>query len=110
MLGRRPVPLEERFWNHVVKTEGCWVWVGNTNHDGYGLVRPGNGVRLWKKAHRVAWELQHGSIPDDQCVLHTCDNPPCVRYDHLFLGDRDTNAKDRQKKGRTLNGHTARSR
>lgn len=50
--------------------------------------------------HRVAWTVAYGSIPDGLCVLHHCDNPPCVRPDHLFLGTVIDNNADRDAKGR----------
>jgi hypothetical protein len=51
-------------------------------------------------AHRVAWGLERGPIPEGLCVLHRCDNPPCVRVDHLFLGTVGDNNADRDAKGR----------
>ena len=78
--------------------EGCWEyrdWA--VNHNGYG--------RLWVggrtvAAHRFAWELAYGPIPHGMQVCHRCDNPPCVRPDHLFLGTARDNARDRDAKGR----------
>ena len=52
------------------------------------------------QAHRAAWELVNGAIPDGMCVLHKCDNPPCVRVEHLFLGTVYENNTDRANKGR----------
>jgi len=74
---------------------GCWEWSGSRNDQGYGIC--GSGRRY---AHRVAWERAHGPIPDDMCVLHRCDNPPCVRPDHLFLGTRADNMHDMWSKAR----------
>ena len=51
-------------------------------------------------AHRFSWELHFGEVPPDQIVCHTCDNPRCVRPDHLFLGDHKINSDDKFKKGR----------
>lgn len=66
---------------------------------GYGKVwRAECGKKIF--AHRVAWELVKGEIPQDQCVLHRCDNPQCVNPDHLFLGSHKDNAADRDAKGR----------
>jgi hypothetical protein len=57
----------------------------------------------------VAYELAHGtSDADGRCVLHYCDNPPCVNPDHLWIGDYADNNHDRQVKGRTRNQHTGR--
>ena len=91
---------EERFWNNVVVLTydlGCWLWVSRTNEDGYGRTD-------WKGrstfAHRVAWELKNGPIPDGLQVLHKCDNPPCCNPDHLFLGTNLDNVKDKISKGR----------
>lgn len=94
--------LEERFWEKVQITDGCWFWLGSTFHFGHGQFSvTEDGKRKNKKAHRVAWELVKGPIPDGMCVLHRCDNPPCVRVDdHLFLGTVTNNNQDSWDKGR----------
>lgn len=77
----------------------CLEWPGRRNFDGYGLVAMGRqhgDVRI----ARVVWEAVHGPIADDICVLHRCDNPPCYRLAHLFLGTRADNARDKAEKGR----------
>jgi hypothetical protein len=61
-------------------------------------------------AHRFAWEIEHGEIPDGLVVRHTCDNALCVRADHLHLGTNRDNiddmlAKQRQRRGETHNLH-----
>ncbi|MGH2465391.1 MAG: HNH endonuclease [Candidatus Limnocylindrales bacterium] len=89
---------DQRFLAHVDLTAvGCWEWQGTRHPDGYGVVRIGStGV----PAHRVSWFLTYGPIPTGQWVLHHCDNPPCVRPDHLFLGDQAANMRDAHEKGR----------
>ncbi len=93
-----PRTTEERFWPKVAKTADCWEWTARRNPKGYGqtTARDGRGVL----AHRLSWELHFGPIPVGMLVCHHCDNPPCVRPDHLFLGTRQANARDSVRKGR----------
>lgn len=96
--------LEERFWKKVLKTEGCWLWLGAPTTVGYGLIWANR--RNWF-AHRLSWQFHCGPIPEGDgyhgmCVLHHCDTPLCVRPDHLFLG-ADNNA-DMMMKGRQVSG------
>src|SRR2546422_11309402 len=97
-------PLEERFWAKVQKlpNDGCWIWTAHTNEHGYGRLSIKRGVV--ERAHRISWRLHFGSIPDGLCVLHKCDNPPCIRPDHLFLGTKTDNSVDRQTKHRAPHG------
>ena len=78
------------------KSDGCWLWVGSINHRYGWLVVRGRKVR----AHRFSYELAYGLIPVGLLVLHRCDNPPCVRPDHLFVGTQTDNMQDMLRKGR----------
>lgn len=91
---------EDGFWIRVAVTERCWPWLGYRER-GYGRVSFGGVLR---RAHQVAYELCFGPIPKGLCVLHTCDNPACVRPDHLFLGTQLDNIADRTRKGRSATG------
>jgi hypothetical protein len=98
-------PISERFWEKV-RTSGdgsCWEWTAGSDALGYGKFGVGGGVVV--RAHRFAYELRHGPIGDPKkVVMHTCDNRRCVNIDHLVLGSRADNARDRDRKGRTAKG------
>lgn len=98
----RPVrDVSERFWEKVTRGEGCWTWTAGRQGNGYGLFQTSRGgIRKSVGAHRAAWTLTNGPIPDGLWVLHKCDNRVCVRPDHLFLGDRRDNTLDAASKGR----------
>ena len=82
----------EHFWSSVEKSDGCWLWTGCRDKKGYGrIMLDGHSER----AYRHAWRLTHGAIPDGLFVLHKCDNPPCVRPDHLYVGTKGDNLRDR---------------
>ena len=89
--------IEENFWGMVDCSGDCWVWVGSKTRGGYGNFGLGQGVH---RAHRFAWKLINGPIPEGLWVLHKCDNRPCVRHDHLWLGTRQENMDDMVRKGR----------
>lgn len=100
----RSAPLEWRFlMSYQEEPDGCWKWIGatsafRTGH--YGIIHNNKKALL---AHRVSWEI-HYENPGNSCVLHKCDNRRCVNPNHLFLGDRVANNKDRDTKGRKASG------
>src|SRR2546429_469655 len=88
-----------RFWAQVEirGPEDCWSWVGGKFQSGYGYFRYS---RKLLRAHRVAWLIAKGEIPDELNVLHSCDHPACVNPNHLFLGTDADNMNDKVAKGR----------
>lgn len=59
---------------------GCILWFGAALKAGYGRIRTSNGVRL---AHRVAYEIARGPIPDDLVIDHRCNTPACINPAHM---------------------------
>lgn len=112
---RRPKPIEERFWAKVdtstTDPDGCWPWTGSRLPKGYGKIGADAAHGGWKVgwilAHRVAYELQIGPIPEGHEVLHKCDSPPCQRGKHFFTGTTADNMRDKVSKGRHLYGENA---
>ena len=77
---------ESRFWAKVAKSDGCWLWIGKTNRGGYGQAYDHRGSskgRHQALAHRMAYELAIGPIPDGLTLDHLCRTRACVRPDHL---------------------------
>lgn len=89
--------LLKRFWGKVKKTESCWEWTAALDVNGYGAF--GIGKKVWK-THRVSFILANGPIPHLLDICHKCDNPKCVRPDHLFAGTHSENMQDMFKKNR----------
>jgi hypothetical protein len=102
----------KRFWDKVNKETGiygadntfpteCWEWTA-AKRGSYGTIKINGSL---ESSHRVSWEIHFGAIPKTLCVLHKCDNPICIRPDHLFLGTMQDNAVDMTKKGEAISAH-----
>lgn len=91
--------LRARFWSYVKKPEHefpfglptCWVWIGAVNGWGYGYFRI--GARVYR-AHRIAYLLTYGTIPEGALILHNCDNRRCCNPAHLRAGTQSDNVRD----------------
>lgn len=94
-----PETLALRFLEKVLICGGdeCWPWLASKNAQGYGYIGCGNKM---EKAHRVSYQLFVGPLLPTEKVLHKCDNPPCVRWSHLFKGTQLINVRDCIAKGR----------
>lgn len=104
---RKTRPVEDRFWEKVDKSgpvvpgmeSNCWIWTGGKNKRGYGHILIN---RRKVRAHRLSLELAGGPLLEGECALHRCDNPSCVRPDHLFRGSHADNMADMARKGRAF--------
>jgi DNA-binding transcriptional regulator YiaG len=106
-MPREVVPLEEKFWAKVGEpdpTTGCMIWQGYRRPNKAPIIHEGGAKSRALSVHRVAWEFEHGPIPDGLHVLHRCDNMHCVNVEHLFLGTHQDNMQDRNNKERCASG------
>ncbi len=98
--------FSDHFWSRIRQRGECWEWMGARGAGGYGTI----GFKFHRMrimaTHRLAYALVHGGIPVGMFVCHHCDNPPCVRPSHLFLGTKADNTRDMwQKNRRQSDGH-----
>ena len=90
------------FWSRVDRSGDCWIWLGYVDSQtGYGQVAIGDGSTKHVGAHRHAYEIANGPIPDGMFILHSCDNRRCVNPAHLRAGTAGDNAQDAVSRGRT---------
>lgn len=102
-MGFHSTTLLERFFAKIdfgPHTSGCHIWIGGKNQQNYGQFNAG-GKQF--RAHRFCYLTFIGPIPEGMFVCHSCDNPPCVNPDHLWIGTAKDNSDDKFKKGREGN-------
>lgn len=93
--------ITNRFWTKVNKTQDCWLWTANTCRDGYGNI---TANKIQYKAHRYSLLIHGVAVPKGSIVMHTCDNPSCVRPEHLIVATQQDNIKDKVIKNRQAVG------
>lgn len=104
--GKPIMEIKDRLILHVVinPASSCWEWQGS-KRQGYGHTIIGSrkdGTRKSVSAHRLSYEIFKGEIPKGYEVCHKCDNPCCINPEHLFVGTRQDNVDDRERKHRNI--------
>jgi hypothetical protein len=98
------VEMKKRIERHIVRLpeSGCWIWIGNATHDGYGrmMVMNDQGKQHPIRAHRVSYAANNGPFKKSQVVRHDCDVPFCVNPNHLSLGTQQDNLSDMRSRQR----------
>lgn len=96
-----------RFWEKVQKSPGCWLWTASITggkpgreYGQFAVTRLNGGGQHRFYAHRFAWMLAHGPIPEGFEICHSCDQPRCVNVAHMRLGTRLDNMGDAASRGR----------
>lgn len=99
--------IVERFWEKVfilTYDKGCHIWLGGTDHNGYGVIYRGSQPGPMMSAHRVAWILGRGALKKGELLRHTCDEKLCVNCWHLKKGTQWDNVHDMIERGRMGRG------
>lgn len=104
--GLSTMPIMDRIMSKTIINQktGCWEWTGNKRL-GYGRISTGSridGTRKKVTVHRLSYMLSVGEIPEGMEVCHKCDNRSCINPEHLFVGTRQDNINDRERKGRNI--------
>jgi len=106
-IDRTRPTITERFWLYTQTSLNhgeCWIWTGLRDNKEYGRLfigRKDNGHPIYIYAHRFSYELHHDrKIPTGLLVCHSCDTPPCVNPEHLWIGTQLDNMQDMVHKGR----------
>lgn len=88
---RKATPADTRFWAKVdiQGPDGCWLWLATKTSGGYGVFRVNTNKRT--TAHRFAYELTFGQIPDDTHIMHLCHVVSCCNPKHLVVGTPQEN-------------------
>lgn len=97
---RARAPLDVRLWKHVRRRgpNECWPWIGKSRIKGYGIIKL-DGTRAKTLAHRAAWMLANGAIPQSDnwhgtVIRHKCNNRLCCNPAHLEPGTQADNVAD----------------
>ena len=99
------LPPLVRFWAKVDKTttpDGCWTWTAGCDQDGYGHFKTDS--RTWRAARWIFNQTNDSPLAGKEQVRHRCDNPPCVRPDHLIRGTQVDNSRDMVERERSARG------
>jgi len=93
--------IKERFWANVDIADNCWNWTASRNQYGYGrmCITTSYKKKKWLQAHRISYAIFYGPIPEGKIICHHCDNPACVRPDHLYCGTWANNTHDAVVRG-----------